>query len=195
MNKFRAFFFLTILSPFILISCQTPAKKNSLSPEKQAELISKGKTIVGQSFKAFSKELMKSLQQGGVKNAVSYCHLQTSPLIDSLSKTYTVAISRVSDKYRNPDNKPGDLDITVLEAYQKQLAEGRELQAHLEMTADEVVFYSPILILNPACLQCHGEPGLTMEQENFDFIKSKYPEDLATGYKLGDLRGIWKIVF
>jgi hypothetical protein len=195
MNKFQAFIFIIIFSLFILNSCQTSVKKNNLSPEKQAELISKGKTIVGQSFKAFSREIMKALQEGGVEHAVSYCHLQTSPLVDSLSKTYKVKIMRISDKFRNPENKPGDLDLTILKAYQKQLADGQDLLGHLETKADQVIYYSPILILNPASLQCNGERGLTMDQENYDFIKSKYPEDLATGYKLGDLRGVWKIVF
>jgi hypothetical protein len=183
------------LSLFLLFAgCQTAVQKNKLTTEKQAELILKGKTIARKSFQALSGELLKALQEGGVQHAVGYCHLQASPVIDSLSKTYSVQISRISDKYRNPGNKPGKPDMTVIDGYRQQMEEGQELQPHLEMTEDEIVFYSPILILNPACLQCHGEPGSTMEQVNYDFIKSKYPGDLAVGYKLGDLRGVWKII-
>jgi hypothetical protein len=189
-NNLAIFFSLLVL----LYSCQGPAPKNRLSPEEQAKLITRGKTITMLSFKAFSKELMKALNEGGVKHAVDYCHLQASPLVDSLSKVHKVKISRISDKFRNPENKPGELDLGVIATYKKQLADGDELQPHLEMTGDEVIFYTPILVLNPVCLNCHGEPGSTMEQENFDLIKSKYPDDLAYGYKLGDLRGIWKIV-
>jgi hypothetical protein len=179
----------------LLYSCQTSVQKKKLPPEVQAELITKGRKITRLSFKALSTELMKALQEGGVQHAVGYCHLQASPIIDSLSRIYEAKIYRVSDKYRNPENKPGELDLSILETYRRQVSEGQDLQPHLEVTANDVVFYSPILILNPACLQCHGEPGSTMEQENFDFIKSRYPGDLATGYKLGDLRGVWKIVF
>lgn len=195
MIKSPSVIFLTIFCLIFFHSCQTSFKKNSLPPEKQAELIARGKEITMQSFRAFSGELMKVLQEGGVMRAVGYCHLQASPIIDSLSSVYGVTVSRVSDKYRNPENKPGELDFTVLEAYRQQLAEGQELQPHLEITANEIVFYSPILVLNPACLQCHGVPGSTMEQENYDFIKTKYAGDLATGFKLGDLRGVWRIVF
>jgi hypothetical protein len=179
----------------LFISCQSVVQKNRLTPDEQAELISKGKKITMQSFKALSGEVMNALQEGGVEHAVGYCHLQASPFIDSLADAYGVKISRVSDQYRNPSNKPGNLDLTVLDSYRQQLAEGVELQPHLEITADEIIYYSPILLLNPACLQCHGEPGSTLEQTHYDFIKSKYPNDLAIGYKLGDLRGIWKIVF
>ena len=193
MNKSKTFIFLTFSCLILLTSCQTSVQKNKLSLEKQADLISKGKKITMLSFKALSGEVMKALQEGGVQHAIAYCHLQASPLIDSLSLVDKAKISRVSDKYRNPSNKPGDLDLTVIKSYQQQLANGLELQPHLELTGDEVVFYSPILILNPACLQCHGEPGSTMGQDHFDFIKSKYSGDLATGYKLGELRGVWKI--
>jgi hypothetical protein len=192
MNKTILFIFLFLIT--LTFSCQGPAPKNRLTPEQQAKLITRGKTITMLSFKAFSKELMKALNEGGVKYAVGYCHLKASPLVDSLSKVHKVKISRISDKFRNPANKPGDLDLEVITTYQNQLANGDELQPHLEMNGDEVIFYSPILILNPVCLNCHGEPGSTMEQENFDFIKSKYPDDLAYGYNLGDLRGVWRIV-
>ena len=193
MLNFRTITFLNLLFLIFLNSCQPPAPKNRLSPEDQAKLISKGKTITMFSFKAFSREVINALNEGGVQHAVEYCHLQASPLIDSLSEVHKVKISRVSDKYRNPQNEPDSLDRTVIKAYQAQLAEGQELQPHLEITGNEVIFYSPILILNPVCLNCHGEPGSTLEPQNLDLIKSKYPEDHAYGYKLGDLRGVWRI--
>lgn len=195
MSKFNVSVLLTVFIFIFLNSCQTSVKKNQLSPEQQAEFIAKGKRITMLSAKALSGEVMKALQDGGVQHAVDYCHLQANPITDSISKVYEAEISRISDKFRNPANKPGELDLTVIEAYKKQLSEGQELQPHLELTSDQVIFYSPILLLNPACLQCHGEPASTMEQENYELIKSRYPEDLATGYKLGDLRGVWKIVY
>ena len=185
-----------IITCFLLIqSCQAPASKNALSPEQQADYLAKGKKITMFSFKALSSELIKAIETGGVEKAVDYCHLEAIPLTDSLSKNYKAEIKRVSDKYRNPGNKPDELDMKVISAYRQQLANDQELQPHLEVTGDTVYYYSPILILNPLCLQCHGEPGNTMQPENDRFIKAKYPEDKATGYKLGDLRGVWKVMF
>ena len=182
------------LSIFTIISaCQSFQQKKSLSAEEQMDLISKGKMITQLSFQALSGELLKALQEGGVQNAVGYCHLQASPIIDSLSQVFDADINRVSDKYRNPQNKPDKTDIIVLDAYRQQIADGRELQPHLEVTGDLIIYYAPILIQNPTCLLCHGEPGATIEQENYNYILSRYPEDLATGYSLGDLRGVWKV--
>jgi len=190
----KAYLLLGLVMLLILSGCQNAVQKRTLTPEEQTQYISKGRMITAMSLKALSGEVMQAINEGGVQHAVDYCNVHASPLIDSLSVKYEAKISRVSDKYRNPANKPGELDLTVIEAYREQLAAGNELQPHLEVTADEIIFYSPILILNPVCLNCHGEAGSTSQQENIDFIKSKYPEDLATGFKLGDLRGVWKIV-
>jgi len=47
----------------------------------------------------------------------------------------------------------------------------------------------------PACLGCHGTEGGDINAKTLKIIKQKYPEDKATGYKEGDLRGWWKITF
>lgn len=188
---------LLLLTPLILFAlnaCDSFQGKKALTAEEQMEYFSKGKMITEQSFKALSGELMAALQEGGVQNAVGYCHLQASPIIDSLSNAHKVAIFRVSDQYRNPENKPDKADLAVMDAYRQQMQQGRELQPHLEFTGDQITYYAPITIQNPACLLCHGTPGETIEQENYDFILSKYPGDLATGYQQGDLRGLWKVV-
>ena len=48
------------------------------------------------------------------------------------------------------------------------------------------MFYKPIVINNEACLKCHGN----VEGDLAKVIKATYPEDRATGYKMGDLRGM-----
>jgi hypothetical protein len=191
-----ASFFITIFGLiFFITACQHPAKKNTLSLEKQVEYINKGKKITMFSYKAFSRELLKAIEAGGVENAVGYCHLKANPLTDSLSRTFGADIKRISDKFRDPINKPDPLDEQVIQSYQQQLSEGQELQPHLEFIDSTIIFYSPILILNPVCLQCHGLPGSSMDTKTDDFIKAKYPDDKAIGYKLGDLRGVFRVTF
>jgi hypothetical protein len=38
------------------------------------------------------------------------------------------------------------------------------------------------------CLNCHGTDDF-LSKEIKNFLKEKYPEDKATGYKAGDFRG------
>jgi hypothetical protein len=57
------------------------------------------------------------------------------------------------------------------------------------------VFYAPIVIPMDTCLQCHGEPGRDITEANLALIRSLYPDDAATGFRLGQLRGLWKVTF
>lgn len=56
----------------------------------------------------------------------------------------------------------------------------------------EVHYYKPILIAMPTCVKCHGgKSDITESTQNS--ITQKYPGDKAVNYKMGDLRGMWKI--
>ena len=48
---------------------------------------------------------------------------------------------------------------------------------------------------NPPCLQCHGTPNQDIAPETLAAIQKLYPDDKATGFKLGDLRGLWRVTF
>jgi hypothetical protein len=179
----------------ILTCCGNLQEKKPLPPELQSQYIAKGQTIVTRSFQSLTSELQIALQNGGVQNAIGYCHLRAAAIIDSLSEMNDIKISRVSDRNRNPNNEATELDQLILKEYNDQLASGRPLQPHLEVDRGDTIYYSPIVIQTPMCLICHGEPGATIQNLDYDFIRSKYPDDRATGYKLNDLRGLWKVEF
>jgi len=116
--------------------------------------------------------------------------------VDSLSKNYGAVIRRVSLKMRNPQDQPSDLEKELLDAYAYQRENSAELKENVQPVGeDQYLFTKPIMVENALCLTCHGtfENGFTKETDAF--IKSKYPEDQATGYEIGDLRGMWSITF
>jgi hypothetical protein len=51
----------------------------------------------------------------------------------------------------------------------------------------------PIIVSQPLCLQCHGSES-DIAAETREAILAIYPDDKATGYRLNDLRGIWRII-
>ena len=59
----------------------------------------------------------------------------------------------------------------------------------------KLVYYKQIKIALPACLKCHGEFGSDIDSATSGKLQNLYPADLATGYKLNDFRGLWKIEF
>ncbi|MCG7858962.1 DUF3365 domain-containing protein, partial [Flavihumibacter sediminis] len=55
-------------------------------------------------------------------------------------------------------------------------------------------YYKPIL-LQPMCLTCHGQPNSNIPASLVATIDSLYPNDLAKGFSVGELRGLWQIRF
>ena len=52
-------------------------------------------------------------------------------------------------------------------------------------------YYIPLRI-GPMCLQCHG-PRDALEPTVRRALDALYPEDRATGYGVGDLRGVVRV--
>lgn len=188
---------LILLIAMILSSCHNRTmKKESEEALSAEEYLVMGQEVVSKSFAALAGQLSSAMKEGGVRQAVGYCHLRANPIMDSLSAEFNAAISRVTLKARNPENLAQGIDSTVLADYSQALAEGKNIEAFV-MVGDEgeYYYYAPIRIISPLCLKCHGTPGENLEEEDLAFILSKYPSDMAINYSEGELRGMWKIVF
>lgn len=206
----RSAYLISLVVLFYLVwSCTSDKKVDSEAVRKEiksreikkvteAEIISKvheiGNSIALSTKKTLGKNLQNALQNGGVENAINFCSLNAMPLVDSLSKSFGAEIKRVSLKVRNPNNLPDKLERELLEAYAYQWKDSISLNTNVQvLEGNKYLFTKPIFVDNALCLACHGtyENGLLKESD--DFIKSKYPKDQATGYQIGDLRGIWSI--
>lgn len=158
------------------------------------EDLERGRMIRKASFEALSSAVKAALERGGVQEAVSYCNIEANPLVDSLSMAYDVQVRRTSFHFRNPENKPAEREEPLLVAYKQEVMNGRTPADTVIYYDDgEAAYYSPIIIEKPLCLTCHGNPGTTMSEENAAHIRTLYPDDRATGFEMGDLRGMWTI--
>ena len=135
-----------------------------------------------------------AMAAGGPANAVAYCNVKAMPLTDSLSALYRVNIRRTSLKHRSAANAPSMHEERVLRRFEFAVGKNQLPPSVLETINDTLHFYRPIIVAKP-CLVCHGEPGVDITQETLSVLNTAYPNDLATGYKEGDLRGMWHLVF
>ena len=95
------------------------------------------------------------------------------------------SIRRTAIKYRNPNNKPNATDIAVMNKF----IESKEFKKPLVVEMDESFrVYKALPIMQP-CLACHGAKK-DMNAKTVEMINKKYPHDLATDFKLGELRGV-----
>ena len=142
-------------------------------------------------------ELSKALEQGGPAEAILKCR-DVSPELEKKLSANGLRVRRVSLRNRNPQHAPDAFERTALEAWQKNLDVGEQvLKPVTQRTADGYRVVQAIRIPGPQCLKCHGTLG---EPEEIDAatsekLKALYPQDKATGYRLGDLRGAFSVIW
>ena len=177
---------LLLMISFLLISC-----KKNIQPEIYIEHIEKGNTITTEAQAVLLANVASAMQTGGPSHAVEFCNLKASGITDSLNHVFNCTISRISAKNRNPENAVASAtDKQLWSAFEKGVV-GDTVVRH----AKNLVYYKPIRTAMPACLKCHGVPGTDIDSVTVQKLQSLYPADLATGYRLNDFRGLWKIEF
>ena len=147
-------------------------------------------------FGAQLKEALQSaMQQGGPVNAIEVCN-ETAPEIAALISAETGwRVARTALKTRNPDNAPDPWEQAMLQRFEQAKAQGEDVKM---MEAFEVLGegqnqqfrYMKAIATGPICLTCHGE---TLAPELRARLEALYPQDQATGFKLGDIRGAFTI--
>jgi hypothetical protein len=131
-------------------------------------------------FSALSSRLMEVLQSKGPAAAIEVCSQEAIEIAQQVGQEYGVEIGRTSFKLRNPANAPRDW----VKPYVDQRIETPQ-SLTLENGNHGALF--PIR-LDVKCLMCHGGPDDMLEQVSQELAK-RYPDDEATGFKQGDLRG------
>ena len=152
--------------------------------------------VIADTFATMSGNLMRAMAEGGPAKAIPFCHENVKGLAAELQKKHGVRIQRVSHKPRNPANQASPQELKRIETMQEALGAGKPPQAELTKEEDgRRIYYAPIVIPAETCLKCHGDPTNVIAPADLKLIQQLYPQDQATGFHLGDLRGLWKITF
>ena len=72
-----------LLISFFSCESQSPASDAPLNEQEEVAFVEKGRLIASTTFAALSTKLQEALQQGGVKQAITYCQIAAIPLTDS----------------------------------------------------------------------------------------------------------------
>lgn len=144
---------------------------------------------------ALKAELGKAMQSGGPVAAIGVCSTQALPITRKVGAEQGVEIGRVSLKNRNPANAPNDWQTQVLEGFEQRRAEGADLASlHWSETVEtgegrEFRYMQPIPTAG-ICLTCHGTQLAPAVSEA---LAEAYPNDRATGFSEGDIRGAFVV--
>jgi cytochrome c553 len=180
---------------FLISACKSTPDIRPLSQTEKEKFMRDGKNITLVTFSTLSARLGKAIKEQGIQGAITYCNVAALPLTDSLSRLNHVEIKRTSLQLRNQENAPSEPEKNMLMAFDAQDKAGTELKPVVQaISNDKAAFFAPIRMMD-VCQKCHGTIGETMDKADYAHIQSLYPEDTATGFKTGDLRGMWSITF
>jgi len=192
--KNHIFFVIGIFLAGVFFACQ-PKPGNKINAEMYSEFQQAGNKISNTTQKVLLTNVGKAMKDGGSKNAVSFCNLKASTIVDSLNHVYNCEIYRVSAKNRNPQNAlQGKTDEEIWDFFSNNISKAFPRDTIIAFKG-EMVYYKPIKMGMETCLKCHGIPGEDIDAETYAELQKLYPNDLATGYRLNDFRGLWKIRF
>jgi hypothetical protein len=139
------------------------------------------------------KILNDEIEKGGFANAISVCREKAPAMAKATSEAKNMHIRRVSLRNRSPNAVPDAWERQVLEDFDKRVEAGENpgtLEVSKEFVEDgkRLVRYMKAVPTQAECLACHGTER-HLSADAHARIKELYPDDKATGFRPGQIRG------
>ncbi len=176
-------------------AAQQPPAATAAADDHAAELTA-CRTAVDRLGQTLRGALQEAIEKSGAIGALEVCNVEALPLTKTISTEEGVIIGRTSLGIRNPANAPDEWEQARLAdfAARKQAGESAGALEAWEVVDDaaghKTFRYMKAIATAPMCLQCHG-PELATDVAAA--VKKLYPDDAATGFAVGDLRGAFTV--
>ena len=138
--------------------------------------------------------MQEAVATRGVADAIPVCKEQAPQLIKEKRQETGWDIRRVSLKARNPERgTPDAWEAEKLAEFERRAASGEKPESievgEIVTLAGKPHFrYMKALPVGDVCLACHG-PAETLDSGLKARLAESYPQDRATGYSKGQIRG------
>lgn len=192
------------MSPIRVLSCalllgalsacsEAPAPPPAVAPPPKTDL-QRAQEAMQDLGASLRTALRARMQQDGPLGAIDFCQQQAPGIAAEVSAKHGIAVGRTALRLRNPANAPRDWQQPVLEDFQSRFEAGTpaaDLAVAMSEGLPEGVALRAMrgIPTEPACQLCHG---VTVAPTIAEAIAARYPDDRATGFAVGDLRGaIW----
>ncbi len=175
----------TLATAFTCLALAAIAAEPGIPPEQS--YAERGAEILKPFKMAMKKALVEGLSSGPAE-AIDACRVE-APALAAQFSTNDVVVGRSSHRLRNPANHgPAWIEDTL--AY---YVDNPGERTPVVVTLDEgrAGYIEPIDTA-PLCLACHGK---VLEPSVRETIETLYPDDEATGFDAGDLRGVFWVEF
>ncbi|PRP97519.1 hypothetical protein ENSA5_33550 [Enhygromyxa salina] len=175
------------------------SEANEASEVEDVEALTRDAHARTDRFQAELKaELLGAMEgDGGPVEAIAVCRERAPAIAAAMSEDGWV-VGRTAARLRNPTNAPNEWQRRGLADLQQRAAGDNPDIAALEWHEIERgpegkrLLYMRAIPMGGLCLGCHG-PAEGLDPAVRDQLASLYPEDEATGFAVGELRGAFVV--
>lgn len=161
------------------------AARTEVQSVEELEPMRRAHEEVEQIKQNFRKALQEALTANGPAKSVDKCKIE-APKVGAVSKE-SIEVGRTSHKLRNRSNAPRGWVKPILEKWAKLKAAEVPKHELVNLGPNHWGYVEPIFV-EALCLNCHGKNVAPLVKSA---IKSGYPNDEATGFEVGQLRGLF----
>ncbi|MDQ7056924.1 MAG: DUF3365 domain-containing protein [Ghiorsea sp.] len=180
-----------LLSVSTLILASLSLNSFAYANDEQA-LKQEAMSIVKQFGGSLKPQLVKAMKQGGPVHAIEICTEKAPAIAQKLSQDTGWTVKRVSLKSRNAKTAAPDAwEEKVLKDFDKQQASGAKVGKLTASSLKNGTFrFMKAQGVQGVCLTCHGS---NIKPNVRQALLKRYPNDNATGYSLGQVRGAFTL--
>lgn len=169
------------LAAALSVGAQTGAPGKSQYPAETA----KAEQAMNELQTALLGKLRSAMEAGGPAAAVDVCRTEARAIAEAVALKQGIELGRTSHRVRNPANAPRAWARPAVDAAAGSKAASEGLKVF--DLGDRVGVLRPIGTAD-ACTKCHGAPD-EVRKNLGAALAASYPQDRATGFAPGDLRG------
>lgn len=141
---------------------------------------------------SFTITKLNSIWEEKLKDKASLSHSISKNELDSLLKNDSLrsvaSLNFISTKSSNGT----ELEKSLLDSYSYSAENNLPLAPNIQKAGQEYLLYtSPIILNDKACLSCHGEPGKDNDSETLKKLTAK--SGAPVNKKLNDFLGMWSV--
>lgn len=155
-------------------------------------LKSEGITVIQTFGSQLKPQLKSAMAEGGTVQAIAVCAEQAPTIARSVTESTGWNVKRVSLKTRNDETAmPDDWERQTLEWFDAQVASGVDASTLVKAeVVDDTFRMMKAQPVEGICLACHGS---VLSPGTESALNAHYPNDVARGYELGQVRGAFSI--
>ncbi len=173
----------------------SPAAPLAFAEEPTVDLKARAVVLVGEYATSLQTALKGALATSGPVGAISFCHDQAPQIAADISRSSGWAVGRTSLRIRNASSTPDNYEAKVMEEFSARIAKGEAvadlIKAEVvEENGGKVFRFVKAIPTTEVCLTCHGA---NIKPEIKAKLDELYPGDKATGFNLGDMRGVFTL--